>query len=202
MDIRPVTLTGRYVELVPLSWDHLPQAVEIGAGMDIFRWYVKEIHTAEDMREFFAEAFQAQQAGTALPFSTIDRASGQLVGGSRYLAIERAHRRLEIGATWIAKAWQRSHVNTEAKLLMLEQAFERLGCLRVEFKTDSHNLPSRTALSRIGAKEEGIFRNHMVTASGRRRHSVYFSIIDSEWPRVKADLQAKLAAAPRPPAQS
>ena len=201
MDIQPVTLTGRYVELAPLSWDHLPRAVDLCVGQDLFRWFPKELRTAEDVRGYFAEAFEAQKAGTALPFSTFDRATGQLVGGSRYMAIERAHRRLEIGSTWIAKAWQRSHVNTEAKLLMLEHAFERLGCLRVEFKTDSLNQPSRTALARIGAKEEGIFRNHMVTGSGRVRHSVYFSIIDSEWPRVKADLQAKLAVGPRLPAQ-
>jgi len=202
MDIRPVTLTGQHVELVPLSWDHLPQAVALAAGQDLFRWFPKQIHSADDVHAYFAEAFEAQEAGTALPFSTFDRASGQLAGGSRYMAIERSHRRLEIGSTWIAKTWQRSHVNTEAKLLMLEHAFERLGCLRVEFKTDSLNQPSRTALARIGATEEGIFRNHMVTGSGRVRHSVYFSIIDSEWPRVKAGLLAKLAAGPRLPARS
>ncbi len=193
MDIRPVTLTGQFVELVPLSLEHLEQAIAIGAGTDIFRWFPHPIRTAEEMRAYFAEALQQQQAGLALPFSTFVRDGARLVGGSRFMTIDRPNRHVEIGSTWIAPPWQRSAVNTEAKLLMLEHAFERLGCLRVEFKTDSLNLPSRKALARIGAKEEGTFRNHMVTASGRIRHSVYFSVIDSEWPQVKQDLRAKLA---------
>lgn len=197
MEIRPLTLTGRYVELVPLRQEHLQRAIEIGLSGDIFRWYPKYVRTPEEMRTFFAGIFQAQQAGTALPFSMIDLASGQLVGGSRYMNIDRSNRRLEIGGTWIGRPWQRSHVNTEAKLLMLEHAFEKLGCIRVEFKTDSLNQPSRAALHRIGAKEEGIFGNHVITSSGRIRHTVYFSIIDSEWPRVKEDLSAKLARGAR-----
>jgi RimJ/RimL family protein N-acetyltransferase len=198
IDPRPVTLTGRFVELVPLSLEHLPRAKEIGLGQDLFRWFPSEIRTADEMDAYFAEALQAQRDGSAVPFSTFERATGLLAGGSRYMAIDRRNRRLEIGSTWIAKAWQRSPVNTEAKLLMLEHAFERLGCLRVEFKTDSLNEPSRTALARIGARQEGIFRNHMVTSSGRIRHSVWFSIIDSEWPAVKAELQAKLARGAQP----
>ena len=199
IDPRPVTLTGRKVELVPLSLEHLPRAEEIALGQDLFRWFPTEIRTAEDMDAYFAEALQAQRDGSAVPFSTFERASGQLVGGTRYMASDRRNRRLEIGSTWSATPWQRSAVNTEAKLLMLEHAFEALGCLRVEFKTDSLNLPSRTALARIGAQQEGIFRNHMVTSSGRIRHSVWFSIIESEWPAVKADLRAKLerGVAPR-----
>jgi len=194
MEPRPVTLTGRFVQLVPLHPGHLPRAKEIALSGELFRWFPKEMHTPEDLDAYFAAAFQAQQAGTELPFATFERSSGLMVGGSRYLAIDRANRHVEIGSTWIGKPWQRSAVNTEAKLLMLEHAFEKLGCLRVEFKTDSLNEPSRTALARLGAQQEGIFRNHMVTSSGRIRHSVWFSIIDSEWPRVKAGLQAKLDA--------
>jgi N-acetyltransferase len=203
IDPKPVTLTGQHVELRPLSPEHLARAQQIGLSGDIFRWFPVELQTPADMERYFAEAFAAQQAGSAVPFSTFERASGQLVGGSRYMAIDRPNRHVEIGSTWIAPPWQRSAVNTEAKLLMLEHAFERLGCLRVEFKTDSLNEPSRNALARIGAQEEGIFRNHMVTSSGRIRHSVWFSIVDSEWPHVKLELQAKLArgaqaAQPRP----
>ena len=197
MEIHPVTLSGQHVELAPLSQEHLAQAIEVGLTGNIFQWFPMYVRTAEEMRVFFGEAIAAQQAGTALPFSTFDRAGGRLVGGSRYMSIDRPNRRLEIGGTWIAKPWQRSPVNTEAKLLLLEHAFEKLGCIRVEFKTDSLNQPSRTALHRIGAREEGIFRNHMLTASGRIRHSVYFSIIDSEWTQLKADLRAKLTRGTR-----
>ncbi len=204
MDIQPVTLTRRHVRLVPLSLEHLPRAIEVGLAGDVFRWFPVEVRTAQHMRNFFEEILRAQAAGSALAFSTFalgtpEQPSDQLVGGSRFMAIDRPNRRLEIGGTWIAQPWQRSAVNTEAKLLMLEHAFERLGCLRVEFKTDSLNVPSRAALARIGATEEGTFRNHMVTASGRIRHSVYFSIIESEWPRIKADLQAKLGRGQQAP---
>ena len=133
-----------------------------------------------------------------MPFATIEGASGRVVGGTRYMNIEPHHRRLEIGYTWLAPAWQRTAINTEAKLLMLTYAFNALGALRVEFKTDSLNEKSRTALLGIGAKEEGTMRNHMVTDSGRRRHSVYFSVIEEEWPQVRQHLDARLARLNRP----
>ena len=129
-----------------------------------------------------------------MPFVTIDAASGKVVGSTRFMNIEAKHRRLEIGSTWIAPPWQRSAINTEAKYLMLSHAFGPLGCHRVEFKTNSLNQKSRDAILRIGAKQEGIFRKHMVTASGRVRDTVWFSIIDSEWPQVKLDLERKLRA--------
>ena len=119
--------------------------------------------------------------------------SGRAAGSTRYADIDVENRRLEIGYTWVAPPWQRTPVNTEAKCLMLRHAFETWGCIRVELKTDSLNQRSRNALLRIGPKQEGIFRNHMVTHSGRFRHSVYFSIIDSAWPAIKVDLEARLA---------
>ena len=131
--------------------------------------------------------------GTVLPFTTIDRKTGRIVGSTSYLAIEPAHKRLEIGGTWITPSHQRSPVNTEAKLLQLSHCFEVLGCNRVEFKTDSRNAKSRAALARIGAVEEGTFRAHMVMPDGALRTSVYFSVIASEWPGVKARLLQKLA---------
>jgi len=123
----------------------------------------------------------------------IDRTSGRAIGSTRFANIDAGNRRAEIGWTWIGRVWQRTAINTEAKLLMLEHAFERCAAIRVEFKTDSRNTQSRAALARLGATEEGYFRNHMVTASGRYRHSVWFSIIDSEWPLIKQRLQCRLA---------
>jgi len=140
-------------------------------------------------------ALQAQADSTALPFATVEQSSGRVVGCTRYMNIDKPNRHVEIGSTWVGAPWQRSAVNTEAKYLMLRHAFETLGCIRVELKTDELNQRSRNAILRIGAKQEGIFRNHMVCWDGRLRNSVWFSIIDSEWPRVKADLEAKLLRA-------
>ena len=130
--------------------------------------------------------------GSALPFATVEQATGLAVGSTRYMNIDKPNRHVEIGSTWIAGAWERTPVNTEAKYLMLQHAFETVGCLRVELKTDSLNERSRNAILRIGAKQEGIFRNHMITSNGRIRHTVYFSVIDSEWPAVKAELERRL----------
>jgi len=127
-----------------------------------------------------------------LPFALIEKSSGRAIGSTRYANIEPAHHRLEIGWTWVARSWQRTAINTEAKYLLLRHAFETLKCMRVELKTDSLNERSRAAILRIGARQEGIFRNHMMTASGRIRHTVYFSVVDSEWPNVKARLKARL----------
>ncbi len=168
----------------------------IGLDEDLWRWIPFPVRTPEDMQQYIREALEAQAKGTALPFATILKASGQPVGSTRYLNVDLGNRRVEIGATWIGRAWQRTAVNTEAKYLMLRHAFETLGCLRVELKTDSLNDRSRTAILRLGAKQEGTFRNHMVTASGRMRHTVYFSIIDSEWPEVKARLEENLRNGP------
>jgi RimJ/RimL family protein N-acetyltransferase len=133
-----------------------------------------------------------QAAGTALPFATVHLDSGQVVGSTRFMNIDQANRRVEIGATWIAAPWRRTAVNTEAKYLMLRHAFGTWKCLGVELKTDSMNQRSRQAILRLGAKEEGTLRKHMLTWNGRQRDSVYFSILDTEWPGVKADLERKL----------
>jgi N-acetyltransferase len=137
---------------------------------------------------------EGQKAGTSLPFVTVETASGREAGLTRFMNIDCVHRRTEIGGTIIAPEWQRTFVNTEAKYLMLKHAFEEWGCIRVEFKTDSLNERSRNAILRIGAKEEGLFRNHMIMPDGRVRHSVYYSIVNSEWPAVKQRLEAKLPA--------
>jgi len=189
----PPVLEGRYVRLDPLSMAHLARLIEIGLEGDIFRWYAQSIKTAEDMKALIELALEEQRAGKSLPFATIERATGLAVGSTRFMTIDRPNRTIEIGYTWIAPAWQRTAINTEAKYLMMRCAFESWGCNRVGLKTDSLNERSRRAIARIGAKEEGILRNHMVTASGRLRHSVYFSVIREEWPDVRAELERKLA---------
>lgn len=193
MVIEPVTLEGRFIRLEPLRLAHHAPLCAVGLDEDLWRWIPAPVRTPEEMREYIETALAAQAAGTALPFATIETATGRAIGSTRFAAIERAHRRVEIGWTWLGRAWQRTAANTEAKYLMLRHAFETWGCHRVELKTDSLNARSRAAILRLGAKEEGTLRNHMVTASGRLRHTVYYSIIDSEWPAMKAGLEERLA---------
>ncbi len=193
MEIRPITLEGQIVRLEPLSLSHHEQLCAVGLDFDLWRWTTKNVRTREDMRAYIEQALDEQTRGTSLPFATIDRADGRAIGSTRYLNIDASNLRVEIGATWITKKWQRTGANTEAKYLMLRHAFEELGCIRVELKTDSLNLQSREAILRLGAIEEGMLRNHMLTWSGRIRHTVYFSIIDSEWPNVKKRLEERLA---------
>jgi RimJ/RimL family protein N-acetyltransferase len=147
------------------------------------------VNNVDDMRQYVRIALDERGRGVAMPFVTIDQSDDRVIGSTRYANIDKANRRLEIGWTWLAPASQRTGANTEAKLLMLAHAFEVLGAIRVEFKTDALNAKSRAALARIGAIEEGTFRNHMITQSGRVRDSVYFSIIDKEWPAIKARLE-------------
>lgn len=193
MSVAPVTLAGKFVRLVPLSLDHLDPLCQVGLDDELWRLTASFVRTREDVHAYIAAALQSQSEGIALPFATCESASGRVVGSTRFANIDRHNRRLEIGWTWVAQAWQRTAVNTEAKYLMLRHAFETLGCLRVEFKTDLLNERSQHAILRLGAHKEGVFRNHMVNGNGRIRHSVYFSIIDTDWPEVKRTLQEKLA---------
>ena len=192
MNICPITLTGKHIRLEPLSLDHLDSLAAVGLDPELWRWTVSQVLSREDMRDYIELALRQQNEGSALPFATIDQSSGRVAGSTRYMNIDRPNRHVEIGSTWVAPNWQRTPVNTEAKYLMLKHAFEDLDCIRVELKTDSLNERSRAAILRIGAKEEGIFRNHMICWGGRIRHSAWYSIIDSEWPEVKARLEAKL----------
>ena len=144
------------------------------------------------MAAYIGIALREQNQGVSLPFALVERGTGRLIGSTHYGNIDRTNHRVEIGWTWVGREWQRTAINTEAKYLLLKHAFETLGCIRVELKTDSLNERSRAAILRIGAREEGTFRNHMITASGRIRHTVYYSIVDSEWPSVKARIEARL----------
>jgi N-acetyltransferase len=192
MKVEPVTLEGSHVRLEPLTLAHCAGLCEVGLEEELWRWIPVPVRTTAEMVAYIETALKEQASGVSLPFVQIDKTTGRVIGSTRYGNIERTHRRVEIGWTWIGRAWQRTAINTEAKYLLLRHAFETLGCQRVELKTDSLNDRSRAAILRIGAKEEGIFRNHMITASGRIRHTVYFSVIDSEWPQVKARLEARL----------
>jgi RimJ/RimL family protein N-acetyltransferase len=192
MTVVPVTLEGGCVRLEPLAKAHLAGLADIGLDEELWRWIPTQVRTAEEMAAYIETALQEQERGISLPFAIVEKAAGRAIGSTRYGNIDRIHHRVEIGWTWVAREWQRTAVNTEAKYLLLRHAFETLGCIRVELKTDSLNEKSRAAILRIGAQHEGIFRNHMITASGRIRHSAYYSIIDSEWPAVKARLESKL----------
>lgn len=191
MVVAPVVLEGRHVQLEPLREDHLAGLAAVGLDEELWRWIPTPVRTTEEMAAYIATALKEQRQGVSLPFALVERKTGRPIGSTRYGNIDRTHHRVEIGWTWVAREWQRTAINTEAKYLLLKHAFETLGCIRVELKTDSLNERSRAAILRIGAREEGIFRNHMITANGRVRHTVYFSIVDSEWPSVKARLEAK-----------
>ena len=189
-----LTLEGKHVRLEPLRAEHARLFWDVAKNSldDIFRWIPYAMTAEADFDKLVMQAFDEQQRGVSVVFATVARQSGTVVGSTRFMNIDRANRHVEIGSTWIAPAWQRTAINTEAKYLMLRHAFEDWQCLRVEFKTDALNQRSRTAILRLGAQQEGIFRRHMMTHTGRVRDSVYFSVIDSEWPAVKAGLERRL----------
>jgi RimJ/RimL family protein N-acetyltransferase len=199
VNVESVILEGQQVRLEPLGLDHLEDLCAVGLAPDLWKLIPTRVQNAEDMRAYVELALRERTAGVCLPFATIAKSTGRAIGSTRFMNIERQHLRAEIGCTWIGAEWQRTRVNTEAKYLMLRHAFETWKCHRVELKTDSLNQRSRDAILRIGAKEEGTFRNHMVVQEGRVRDTVYFSIIDSEWPSVKRSLEEKLSANPVPP---
>ncbi len=188
-------LEGDTVRLEPMREDHLDALCEIGLDPEITRLMPNRLTTRDQMASYIRDALAARQALSAIPFVTVltpARFSPRIVGTTRFLNIDAKDRRMEIGATWIGTQWQRTRVNTEAKYLMLRHAFETLACIRIELKTDSLNDRSRRAILRIGAVEEGVLRNHVITADGRIRHSVLFSITAFEWPGVRARLEGML----------
>ena len=192
MKIEPVTLQGRVVRLEPLALAHVPGLARVGLDPELWRWIPTQVADAAQMQAWVQTALDEQTAGTSLPFAIISQASGEAIGSTRYMNIVPAHRRLEIGSTWLSTAAQRSGANTEAKLLLLTHAFEALKAIRVELKTDALNSKSRAAIARIGGIEEGIFRRHVICESGRVRDTVYFSMLDNEWPVVKTRLFSML----------
>lgn len=193
MNIEKLTLTGPRVRLEPLSERHLPGLHRAISDGRLWELPVTFVPHPNDLAAFRADAEAAFEAGRELAFATIDRTSDKVVGSTRFRCIEARHRRVEIGFTFLAASAQRSHVNTEAKYLMLSHAFENWGCNRVELLTDERNAKSRRAIQRIGAREEGILRHHMVMRDGFLRNSVIFSLTSNEWPAAKQALQAKMS---------
>jgi N-acetyltransferase len=192
--ITPITLTGTSVSLEPLRREHAGLFWEAAKDHleDIFRWIPYPMKSVEDFERVANQAFAEQERGESVVFATLERRSHRVVGSTRFMNIDRVNRRAEIGSTWIVPQWQRTAINTEAKYLMLQHAFEVWKCIRVELKTDALNAKSRNAILRLGAKEEGTFRKHLITWTGRVRDSVYFSILDTEWPQVKTRLETFL----------
>lgn len=190
--VGPPTLRGRIVRLEPIKIEHVGPLADVGLDPSLWTWIPHQVASADEMRAYVETALDELRRGVSVPFVLIDQKSGQAIGSTRYGNIALEHRRLEIGWTWITPSHQRTAANTEAKLLLLTHAFETLGAHRVELKTDALNKRSRAAILRIGAVEEGTFRKHIIASTGRVRDTVYFSIIDTEWPAVKAKLTARL----------
>lgn len=188
----PFSLSGRSVRLTPLRMEHLDALCAVGLEPRLWRATTLRVGTRGEMEAYVRTALAAQEHGTALPFAILDRATGSIIGSTRFHSIDFAHRHLEIGYTWLGLPWQRTAANTESKYLMLRHAFESMRCLRVEFRADAENEPSRRALARIGAREEGTLRAFRISAHRGVRDLVVYSIIDSEWPGVRARLEAKL----------
>jgi len=193
MPVEPVTLEGRHVRLVPMRAEHAAALALVCAEPAMWTYMPLDGSTETGMAAIVRAAVAASERGLELPFTTLEQGTGRAVGGSRYLNIDRLNHRLEIGYSFVAPPWQRSAVNSEAKLLMLGHAFEHLRANRVELKTDALNVQSRTAILGLGATFEGIFRNHVITRHGRLRDSAYYSITVQEWPAVRAGLEARLA---------
>ena len=197
MKLAPTTLEGKHARLEPLSPRHVPELLLAVQDEQIWRYLgvIPHPRTQAAMHEFVELALAQQERGLELPFAIVERASGRAVGSTRYMDIRAAHRGLEIGWTWITPAQQRTALNTECKLLLLTHAFETLGCLRVQLKTDLRNLRSQAAIERLGATKEGVLRRHIVLHDGYVRDSVMYSITDAEWPAVKARLSASRPSA-------
>ncbi|GAA5786310.1 GNAT family protein [Chitiniphilus shinanonensis] len=191
----PMTeLVGQTILLRELRATDAGALVEAAADGELWQSPVTVIPSAATVEDYIERALRGQRAGTVLPFATVERASGRIIGSTRFWKIDREHRRLEIGSSWLARSWQRTAANTEAKFLMLQHAFEAWDCVRVQFTTDVLNAASRAAILRLGAVEEGVIRNERIMPDGRKRTSVRFSIIDEEWPAVRQRLLERLAA--------
>lgn len=194
MSLAPPSLTGPRLLLRPLLATDAAALVAAAADGELWSLPFTVVPSAGTVDAYVGNALAGQAAGTVMPFATVLRETGQVIGSTRFWKIDRINRKLEIGSTWIAASRQKTFVNTEAKFLMLRHAFEELRCVRVQLTTDEINAKSRAAILRLGAKQEGVVRNERIMPDGRKRNSVRFSIIDDEWPQVKAQLEERLAA--------
>lgn len=192
MSVKAGALSGKFVRLEPMAIEHVDALASVGLDFELWRWQLEPVVSRVDMEGYVRAALDDRERGVAFPFVVVDQSTNAIIGTTRYADIVTEHRRLEIGWTWLALSFQRTQANTEAKYLLLHHAFEMLEVVRVCLKTDALNEQSRRAIERLGAKQDGILRNHMITSNGRVRDTVYFSIIDREWPAIKCDLERKL----------
>lgn len=210
MPLAPISLHGSLVSLEPLTGSRLAALAEIGLDPELWRLQPRAIATVADMQEYIEQALAEQEREMSLPFVILRSSDGMVLGSTRYMDLALAHRRLEIGATWLTRTAQRTGANVEAKLLLLRHAFETIGVQKVVFKTEVLNTQSRTAILALGATEEGTFRRHLIAENGRMRDMAYFSILDDEWPDVRSRLETRLAryagfmalAVTRPPSET
>lgn len=192
----PVTLEGKWARLEPLTLDHAPQLFEVAQDEEIWQWMPAPNPTSvEDVCAWIKDALNWQERGLVLPFAIIDRTTNRAIGSSRYLDISEHDKHVEIGWTWLGKAYWRTPINTECKYLLLKHAFETLGCIRVQLKTDLRNVRSQNAIERIGGVREGVLRRVVIMYNDYQRSSVFFSILDDEWASVKAKLAASMSRA-------
>jgi len=192
-DFAPVVLEGRHVRLEPLAREHRADLAVVALDPDLWRFTLTQIHSLDDLDAYIEEALAGQRGGTALPFATVNRATGRAIGSTRFGNIDTRNRHVEIGWSWLGREFHRQAFNTEAKLLMLGHAFERMECIRVEFRVNAPNARSRRAVVRLGAQMEGILRQHTIRSDGQRIDWVYYSILRGEWPEVRARLEHRLA---------
>jgi len=190
--VDPVTLTGTHASIEPLGREHEEALQRAVADGELWRLWYTTVPPPEKMDQYIAIALDMRERLDAMPFVIREKSSGEIVGCTRYFNVDATNRRLEIGHTWYSKRVQRGPINTECKLMLLTHAFEKLQCIAVEFRTHWFNHASRTAIERLGAKQDGVLRNHQVLADGSKRDTVVFSIIDGEWPAVKRHLRYQL----------
>jgi RimJ/RimL family protein N-acetyltransferase len=193
MQLAAITLEGKHVRLEPMRVGHIAALNKAAADPRIWEFTSAVARTPAEMQKYVDTALDWQQAGTAVPFATMTRDTHEVIGSTRFANIDVTNRRAEIGWTWLHPKWWRTAINTEAKYLMLRHAFETWNCIRVELKTGTKNVRSRDAILRLGAKEEGVLRRHIIQPDGSYRDTVYFSILDDEWPDVKQKLETLLA---------
>lgn len=193
MKLSPVTLRGSMVRLEPLTTDHATRLAAVGLQAGLWRLQPRSVASLADMEEYINQALSEQACQLSLPFAIVRHADDAMIGSTRLMDFAPVHRRVEIGATWLVRAAQRTGANVEAKLLLLSHAFDTIGVQKVVFKTETLNVQSRAAILALGAMEEGVFRKHLIAESGRARDMVYFSILDDEWPAIRDRLRARLA---------
>ena len=187
------TLTGKIVTLIPLKREHIGALLQASSDGELWTLWYTSVPSSKTIDAYLDQAFKDQEAGRALLFAVVDNATQKIIGSTRYCNSDNLNQRVEIGYTWYAKSFQKTGVNTECKYLLLTHAFETLNAIAVEFRTHWHNQASRTAIARLGAKQDGILRNHQKSEDGIYRDTVVFSIIDQEWPTVKKNLEYKMS---------